>query len=221
MRVTPAELDELFSASRRTGIALAIHAIGDLAATVVLDALERAPARGPEMPIDRMEHVQLLRPADRPRFAALGMAASVQPIHAAADRDLVDAQWRGRESDAYAWRSLADAGALLVAGSDAPVESIDPWLRPLRGRASAAAGRLARRLDARGGADHHRGAARLHDGSRRWRSELRTRATCASVRERISRSWTRTCATILAADERLAGVRSTLTLVDGEDVPRG
>jgi predicted amidohydrolase YtcJ len=54
--------------------------------------------------------------------------ASIQPIHAAADRDLVEACWEGRQDDAYAWRGIADAGALLAAGSDAPVESVNPWL---------------------------------------------------------------------------------------------
>jgi hypothetical protein len=219
MRVKPDELDGLFAASRGTGIGLAIHAIGDLAATVVLDALERAPVRGPEMPIDRMEHVQLLRPADRPRFAALGMAASVQPIHAAADRDLVDTQWRGRESDAYAWRGLADAGALLVAGSDAPVESIDPW----RGIFAAVHRRLPD--DARGDwtpaqaltitealRAYTMGPALALGASDEGHLRVGARADLAVLDADM--------ATIMAADERLSGVRSTLTLVDGEDVPR-
>ena len=220
MRVTPPELDELFSTSRRTGIALAIHAIGDLAATVVLDALERAPARGPEMPIDRMEHVQLLRPADRPRFAALGMAASVQPIHAAADRDLVDTHWRGRESDAYAWRSLADAGSLLVAGSDAPVESIDPWVGlfaavhrrlpddPREDWMPSEALTITEALRA-----YTMGPALAIGASDEGHLRVGARADLAVLDADL--------ATILAADERLAGIRSTLTLVDGEDVPLG
>jgi predicted amidohydrolase YtcJ len=52
----------------------------------------------------------------------------VQPIHAPADRDLVEACWDGRQADAYAWRALLGAGALLAAGSDAPVEAVNPWL---------------------------------------------------------------------------------------------
>ena len=62
------------------------------------------------------------------RFARLGVTASIQPIHAAADRDLVEACWDGRQDRAYAWRSLRSAGAHLAAGSDAPVESVNPWL---------------------------------------------------------------------------------------------
>lgn len=128
LRVEPAELDALFVAARPAGIGLAIHAIGDRAAATVLDAVERAPARLRGVPRDRMEHLQLARAADRRRLAALGVIASIQPIHAAADRDLVEACWDGRQDDAYAWRGLVDAGALLAAGSDAPVESVNPWL---------------------------------------------------------------------------------------------
>jgi predicted amidohydrolase YtcJ len=128
LRVEPAELDALFAAARPAGIGLAIHAIGDRAAATVLDAIERAPARLTGVPRDRMEHLQLARAADRRRLAALGVIASIQPIHAAADRDLVEACWDGRQDDAYAWRGLAEAGALLAAGSDAPIESVNPWL---------------------------------------------------------------------------------------------
>src|SRR5690606_6837991 len=91
LRVEPAELDAQFAAARRAGIGLAIHAIGDRAAATVLDAVERAPAPLPGVPRDRMEHLQLMRASDRHRLAELGVIASIQPIHAAADRDLVEA----------------------------------------------------------------------------------------------------------------------------------
>ena len=128
MRVAADELDAMFLAGRTTGIGLAVHAIGDRAAAQVLDAVERAPAPRPGVARDRIEHAQLVRAVDRPRFAALGVTASVQPIHAAADRDLVEACWGGRQADAYPWRGLLDSGALLAAGSDAPVEAVNPWL---------------------------------------------------------------------------------------------
>jgi hypothetical protein len=128
LRVTPESLDALFSAARPAGIGLAIHAIGDRAAAVVLDAIERAGEAADGTPADRMEHLQLVRERDRARLASLGVTASIQPIHAAADRDLVETCWDGRQADAYAWRSLRAAGALLAAGSDAPVESVNPWL---------------------------------------------------------------------------------------------
>jgi predicted amidohydrolase YtcJ len=128
MRVGAEELDAMFAAGRAAGIGLAVHAIGDRAAAEVLDAVERAPVPLPGVPRDRIEHAQLVRAVDRLRFAALGVTASIQPIHAAADRDLVEACWDGRQADAYAWRGLLDSGALLAAGSDAPVESVNPWL---------------------------------------------------------------------------------------------
>jgi predicted amidohydrolase YtcJ len=128
LRVEPAELERVIRDARRAAIGMAIHAIGDRAVATVLDTVERVGTPEPGVPPDRMEHVQLARAVDRMRFARLGVTASVQPIHAAADRDLVEACWQGRQADAYAFRSLVDAGALLAAGSDAPIESANPWL---------------------------------------------------------------------------------------------
>lgn len=130
LRVSRDQLDDLFRRARPAGIGLAIHAIGDRAAAEVLDAVGRAEPRASAVPSDRIEHAQLLRRADAARLGALGLVASIQPIHAAADRDLADACWEGRDrlGGAYAWRRLADGGALLAAGSDAPVESFNPWL---------------------------------------------------------------------------------------------
>jgi predicted amidohydrolase YtcJ len=77
---------------------------------------------------NRIEHCQILHPHDIPRFAALGVLASVQPIHATADMEIAERLWGDRCATAYAWRSLGDAGATLAFGSDAPVESFNPWL---------------------------------------------------------------------------------------------
>lgn len=128
LRVTPQQLDADFAAARLAGIALALHAIGDRAVAEVLDAVERAAPRPVGVPRDRMEHVQLLRRSDAGRFERLGVTASIQPIHAGADRDLVEDRWATRRDDAYAWQALVAAGGLLAAGSDAPVESVNPWL---------------------------------------------------------------------------------------------
>jgi predicted amidohydrolase YtcJ len=62
-----------------------------------------------------------------PRFAALGVAASVQFSHAPSDRDLADRFWAGKTDGAYAYRSLLDTGAVVANGSDAPIEELDPW----------------------------------------------------------------------------------------------
>jgi predicted amidohydrolase YtcJ len=105
---------------------VAVHAIGDGANRAALDAFEATrEAWQPRGLRPRIEHAQLLDQSDVPRFAELGVAASVQFSHAPSDRDLAERLWEGREG-AYAYRSLLDAGTLLVNGSDAPVEELDP-----------------------------------------------------------------------------------------------
>jgi predicted amidohydrolase YtcJ len=127
-RLTDEELDALLAAGRASDIALAVHAIGDRGVATVLDAIDRAAPRTAAVPPDRLEHLQLVRPADVPRFAAGDLTASLQPIHCAADRPLVDACWADRAGQAYPWRSLLAAGTRLAFGSDAPIESVNPWL---------------------------------------------------------------------------------------------
>jgi len=125
------EPDELARDVRRAaaaGIAVAIHAIGDRAVRVALDAIEPTRRTHPSLR-QRVEHVQLVREADLARFGRLGVIPSMQPIHATSDRDLVDRHWGAqRARRAYPWRTLALHGAVLAFGSDAPVEPIDPLL---------------------------------------------------------------------------------------------
>ncbi|MFT4286532.1 amidohydrolase [Nocardioides sp.] len=104
------------------GLEPAVHAIGDRANQMVLDAFEQVGCPG------RIEHAQLVRDADLPRFARRGLVTSVQPQHATADRDVADRHWAGWTHRAFAYRSLHDAGATLALGSDAPVSPLDPWL---------------------------------------------------------------------------------------------
>jgi predicted amidohydrolase YtcJ len=99
-----------------------VHAIGDRANTLALDAIETTGARG------TIEHAQLLRASDLERFARTGTAASVQPEHAMDDRDIAEVHWAGRTDRAFVLRSLLDAGATLRLGSDAPVAPLDPWV---------------------------------------------------------------------------------------------
>src|SRR5262249_4546651 len=73
----------------------------------------------------RIEHAQILHPDDLPRFAQLGVIASMQPIHCTQDMRMADAHWGDRCRGAYAWRSLLNSGALLAFGSDAPVEDLN------------------------------------------------------------------------------------------------
>jgi len=128
LRTTPDELDELVAYARLARIGLAVHAIGDRAVAMVLDALERADPRQPGVPLDRIEHAQLVRAQDRARFATLGVAASLQPAHCPSDRETAELCWADRLPDSYAWRSLAVAGALIAFGSDAPIETPNPWI---------------------------------------------------------------------------------------------
>ncbi|MGB3377085.1 MAG: amidohydrolase family protein, partial [Microbacterium sp.] len=102
------------------GLEVALHAIGDGATALALDAFEATGARG------RIEHAQLLRPADLGRFRDLGVIASVQPTHLCMDRDLP--VWsRFDSSAAYRYASLLRSGATVQFGSDAPVVPMDPW----------------------------------------------------------------------------------------------
>jgi predicted amidohydrolase YtcJ len=119
---------ELVRKASRAGISAAIHAIGDRANRDVLDILEKSHQSGEGMGLrHRIEHVQLLNPADIPRLAKLSVIASMQPIHATSDMDMVERHWgEERGQGAYAWRSLLDAGTVLAFGSDCPVETLDP-----------------------------------------------------------------------------------------------
>jgi len=125
---TAEELRALVGRAVAAGLWPVIHAIGDRANREVLDAfaLHREGARAAGIRY-RIEHVQLLHPADLPRLAALEVIASMQPIHATSDRDIADRYWGTRSRTAYPWRSLAARGTVLAFGSDAPVETMDPW----------------------------------------------------------------------------------------------
>ncbi len=129
---------EVFEHGRKAiehGINLAIHAIGDRANRQVLDGyaklreLERSlPGHTNGRLRHRIEHVQVVHPDEFPRFHALDIIASMQPIHATSDMRMADRCWGARSANAYAWRSLLNHRACLIFGSDAPVESPNPFL---------------------------------------------------------------------------------------------
>lgn len=122
LTVPPEELLANLRLAAAAGLRPAVHAIGDRANALALDAFEELGCAG------SIEHAQLLRPADVPRFARLGVVASVQPEHALDDRDVADHYWAGRTEHAFMLRALLDAGARLALGSDAPVAPLDPWV---------------------------------------------------------------------------------------------
>lgn len=129
------ELNDIVQRANNAGISVAVHAIGDAANRKVLDAIERAQGHSAgdaqqhalALP-NRIEHAQLLHPQDIVRFVALGVIASMQPVHATSDMHMADRLWGVRCATAYPWRALKDVGVTLAFGSDAPVESLNPWL---------------------------------------------------------------------------------------------
>lgn len=126
--------EELFDYGKQAvdnGLSMAIHAIGDRANHEVLEAFTRlrqlesmreiAPLR------HRIEHVQIIHPQDASRLAELGIFASMQPVHATSDMLMADRFWGDRARYSYAWRTQLQSGARLAFGSDAPVESPNPF----------------------------------------------------------------------------------------------
>ena len=122
LAVPPSRLAPLMAHATRHGLRHAIHAIGDAANALALDAFASSGAAG------SVEHAQLVSWEDVERFAALGVVASVQPEHAMDDRDVADRYWAGRTDRAFAFGALHDAGVRLALGSDAPVAPLDPWV---------------------------------------------------------------------------------------------
>ena len=113
------------------GLGLTVHAIGDRANHVTLDAYEEirrfeASTSYGLLP-HRVEHLQVLHPDDLDRAASLGIIASMQPIHATSDMDTADQYWGERTRYAYAWNTQLKHGAQIYFGSDAPVESPNPF----------------------------------------------------------------------------------------------
>jgi predicted amidohydrolase YtcJ len=121
------ELAEIVRGGARAGWPVGVHAIGDLANREALDAFERTRDEwGPLGLRQRIEHAQCLAQEDLGRFAALGVTCSVQFSHAPSDRDLAERFWAEHADGVYAFRSLLESGVVLVNGSDAPVEELDP-----------------------------------------------------------------------------------------------
>ena len=123
------EVERLTLEATPLGFQMCVHAIGDRANTLVLDAFERALARAPRPDHRlRVEHAQILTDRDVPRFRRLGVLPSMQATHCTSDM-----AWAGerlgpeRVRGAYAWRSLLATGVVIAGGSDFPVESPNPF----------------------------------------------------------------------------------------------
>ncbi|WP_374574357.1 amidohydrolase [Phenylobacterium sp.] len=131
----PAEMLKIMDQALKAGIQVGTHAIGDRGNAVTLDLYETAldaippSERKIAKPRWRIEHSQIVRPVDIPRFAQMGVIASMQPSHAIGDFHFAPARLgEDRLKGAYAWKSLLDSGAVVVGGSDSPVERGDPLI---------------------------------------------------------------------------------------------
>ena len=131
----PEELRPMFDEALRRGIQVETHAIGDRANRLILDLYEQAFKAVPSDkrkirdPRWRVEHAQIVDPADLPRFAKLGVIPSMQPSHAISDLFFAPARLgMDRLAGAYAWQSFLKSGCIIAGGSDAPVERGEPMI---------------------------------------------------------------------------------------------
>ncbi len=123
--------EELFSSvdkAKNMGFQVGIHAIGDQGNRLALDAFARAQNNQPSKLRNRIEHAQIIALKDIPRFAELGVIASMQPVHATSDMNMAeDRIGPERILGGYAWRRLMDSGAVIASGSDFPIELPNPF----------------------------------------------------------------------------------------------
>jgi predicted amidohydrolase YtcJ len=192
--LTPAALRNKMVRATMDGFQVAVHAIGDQANAEALDAITDMVADFPGDRRWRIEHAQIVAPADIARFASLKVIASMQPVHQTSDRTMAEARLDpARLTGAYAWRSMERAGVRLAFGSDVPVESAEPFA----GLAAAMS---------RTGPD-----GQPFGG---WRAEE------AVSRETALDSFTRSAAYAAFAEDRLGtlmpGMRADFVLVDGD-----
>ena len=125
---TQDELDAMVEKANGMGFQVGIHAIGDLGNRMALDAFARAQRGKPSPLRNRIEHSQIVTLDDIPRFAELGVVASMQATHATSDKNMAeDRVGPDRILGGYAWRRMLDAGVVLANGSDFPVELSNPF----------------------------------------------------------------------------------------------
>ena len=129
LRYDQVQLSNLMSRAAIDHFQVAVHAIGDKANAMVLDAIDDLAQTYKGDRRWRIEHAQIVDPADIKRFGQHGIIASMQPQHEASDRSMAEARLGpARLAGAYAWKSMLDAGATLAFGDDAPVEPPAPFL---------------------------------------------------------------------------------------------
>lgn len=125
----PAEIVQTVNEAAARGFQVGVHAIGTRANQLVLDAYEDVARRDPGARAlrHRVEHSQILVPADIERYAELGVVASMQPTHQSSDMFMAEKRLGTQRLDgSYAWQALLESGAVVALGSDFPVEPPDP-----------------------------------------------------------------------------------------------
>ena len=129
LRITgDTQLKNLISRAALDKFQVAVHAIGDAANMAVLTAIEEMSQTYGGDRRWRIEHAQVVDPADIARFGKHGIIASMQPVHQTSDREMAEKRLGpARLSGAYAWKSIEASGAKIVFGSDVPVEAADPF----------------------------------------------------------------------------------------------
>jgi len=127
--VSGTQLSNLMSRAAKDGFQVAVHAIGDQANAQLLDSIGELAETYKGDRRWRIEHAQIVDPADLPRFGRNGIIASMQPVHATSDRLMAEARLGpDRLAGAYAWQSMLKMGAKLAFGSDVPVEDPNPFV---------------------------------------------------------------------------------------------
>ncbi|HEX7830217.1 MAG TPA: amidohydrolase, partial [Thermoanaerobaculia bacterium] len=126
MLAKPEHIEDVARRGRAAGFQINTHAIGDRGVRNVIDAYERAGVVAKDR--NRIEHLQVIAPADVPRLVKHGIIASMQPTHATSDMYWAEARLGPeRVKGAYAWRTVLNAGGRLALGSDFPVEHVNPF----------------------------------------------------------------------------------------------
>jgi len=123
---TQAQLNKMVVERAQAGFQIGFHAIGDKAAAMALDAFDQPGVS--KTARNRIEHAQVVDPADIPRFKQLGIIASMQPNHLLTDMNWAEARLGAkRAAYSYAWKAFLDAGVPLAFGTDYPVEPVTPF----------------------------------------------------------------------------------------------
>lgn len=127
LRHSEDELITLIEKAAQAGFSTSVHAIGDRAVFITINAFQKT--KGVDLPLpQRIEHVQSIRAEDIPLLKESAVFCAVQPVHLANDIDLIQNHWPRTQHQAYNFRCLLDAGIPLGFGSDSPIESINPFL---------------------------------------------------------------------------------------------